>query len=73
MKKWKELKSDERAAVMLAQKLILKNDASLDELEKMMKVEDFLESRGVNSYDYDLKEKRNINEKLPATLKEFLK
>jgi len=72
MKKWKELKSDEKAAVMLAQKLIMKDGSTLAELETMMKVEEFLESRGLNSYDYNLESKKNFNEMQPETLKEFL-
>lgn len=73
MKKWKELKSDERTAVIIAQKLINKENATIAELEKMMKVEEFLESRGINSYDYNLKERKNYNEYQPETLREFLK
>jgi hypothetical protein len=72
MKKWRELKSDEKAAVMLAQKLIMKDGATLAELETMMKVEEFLESRNLNSYDYNLNNKKSFNELLPKELKEFL-
>lgn len=72
MKVWKQLKSDEKTAVILAQSLIKKQGASLVELQKMMEVEDFLESRGLRSFDYNLKNKKNFNEIQPETLKEFL-
>lgn len=72
MKTWNQLKQDERTAIIFAQKLTMKDGSTLAELETMMKVEEFLESRGLNSYDYNLESKKNFNELQPETLKEFL-
>jgi hypothetical protein len=72
MKKWDELKSEEKAAVVTAQRLITKEDANFEELQKMMKVEEFLNQRGINSYDYNIEKMKSFNELQPEMLKEFL-
>jgi len=72
MKKWNQLTQKEKFAIMLAQKLTVQKDATTEDLERMMEAENFLQGRGLNSYDYNISKKKNYNELQPETLWEFL-